>query len=84
MEGRLTDFSNEQRKALGARVNRWHVTPPGIEGYRTAEVALGVVDTYCLETRTMLANGQTSLYLIVGVLDAIVHLGGQHFQWAWS
>ena len=84
MEGRLADCSNKQLEALGARVNRWHVKPAGTEGYRTAEVTLGGVDTDCLDARTMQARGQTGLYFIGEVVDVTGHLGGYNFQWAWS
>ena len=69
---------------LGARVNRWQVSPSGTEGYRTAEVTLGGVDVDELSSKTMEAKAQPGLYFIGEVVDVTGHLGGYNFQWAWS
>ncbi|GAB1480652.1 NAD(P)/FAD-dependent oxidoreductase [Paracoccaceae bacterium] len=67
-----------------ARVARWQITPVGSEGYRTAEVTLGGVDTTALDGRTMQARGVPGLYFVGEVVDVTGWLGGYNFQWAWS
>ncbi len=62
----------------------WRLTPVGSEGYRTAEVTLGGVDTDALDARTMEAKGVPGLYFIGEVVDITGWLGGYNFQWAWS
>jgi predicted flavoprotein YhiN len=70
--------------ALGMAVNDWQVLPNGTEGYRTAEVTLGGVDTDDLSSKTMAARQIAGLYFIGEVVDVTGHLGGYNFQWAWS
>ena len=82
--GRLADLSNAALRQIGARVNRWQVSPSGTEGYRTAEVTLGGVDVDELSSKTMEAKAQPGLYFIGEVVDVTGHLGGYNFQWAWS
>ena len=82
--GRLADLSNAALGKIGARVNRWQVSPSGTEGYRTAEVTLGGVDVDELSSKTMEAKAQPGLYFIGEVVDVTGHLGGYNFQWAWS
>ena len=82
--GRLADLSNAALGQIGARVNRWQVSPSGTEGYRTAEVTLGGVDVDELSSKTMEAKAQPGLYFIGEVVDVTGHLGGYNFQWAWS
>ena len=65
-------------------VSNWRLTPVGSEGYRTAEVTLGGVDTDALDGRTMQARGVPGLYFIGEVVDVTGWLGGYNFQWAWS
>ena len=84
MEGRLADCADKQLAALGDLINDWHISPSGTEGYRTAEVTLGGVDTDALDARTMQARGHKGLYFIGEVVDVTGHLGGYNFQWAWS
>jgi predicted flavoprotein YhiN len=60
------------------------VTPSGSEGYRTAEVTLGGVDTHALSSKTFEARAVSGLYFIGEVVDVTGHLGGYNFQWAWS
>lgn len=62
----------------------WRVQPNGTEGYRTAEVTLGGVDTNELSSRTMEARKAPGLYFIGEVMDVTGWLGGYNFQWAWS
>ncbi|CAI8348018.1 MAG: Ferredoxin--NADP reductase [Alphaproteobacteria bacterium UBA4588] len=84
MEGRLADCADKQLAALGDLINDWHISPSGTEGYRTAEVTLGGVDTDALDARTMQARSHEGLYFIGEVVDVTGHLGGYNFQWAWS
>lgn len=84
MHVRLADSSDKILRDVGARINAWHVKPSGSEGYRTAEVALGGVDTHALSSKTMEARGVAGLYFIGEVVDVTGHLGGFNFQWAWS
>ena len=65
-------------------VSNWRLMPVGSEGYRTAEVTLGGVDTDALDGRTMQARGVHGLYFIGEVVDVTGWLGGYNFQWAWS
>lgn len=80
----LADFSDAVLRRVAAAVNDWHVKPAGSEGYRTAEVTLGGVDTRDLESRTMEAKSVSGLYFIGEVADVTGWLGGYNFQWAWS
>lgn len=82
--GRLSEISNKKLTALGETVNGWQLTPAGSEGYRTAEVTLGGVDTDALSSKTMQAKDVDGLYFIGEVVDVTGHLGGYNFQWAWS
>ena len=82
--GRLADRSDLQLRKLGQMVNDWQLTPSGTEGYRTAEVTLGGVDTNELSSKTMEAKIVPGLYFIGEVVDVTGHLGGYNFQWAWS
>jgi predicted flavoprotein YhiN len=65
-------------------LSRWRVTPAGTEGYRTAEVTLGGVDTREVSSKTMESRKHPGLYFIGEVLDVSGHLGGFNFQWAWA
>ena len=82
--GRLADFSDMLLSKAGAAVKQWHVSPNGTEGYRTAEVTLGGVDTTGLSSKTFEAKSVPGLYFIGEVIDVTGHLGGFNFQWAWS
>lgn len=84
VSGRLADQSNAALDRLGAAVHRWQVKPVGSEGYRTAEVTLGGVDTDGLDSRTMEARNVPGLYFIGEAVDVTGWLGGYNFQWAWS
>ncbi|RZV43291.1 MAG: NAD(P)/FAD-dependent oxidoreductase [Acidimicrobiales bacterium] len=81
---RLADMNNKALSSLAAAVNQWIVKPAGTEGYRTAEVALGGVDTNELSSKTMQAKSVPGLYFIGEVVDVTGHLGGHNFQWAWA
>ncbi len=82
--GRLGDMSDAVLEALAARVSDWRVKPTGSEGYRTAEVTLGGVDTRDLDAKTLAAKKVPGLYFIGEVVDVTGWLGGYNFQWAWS
>jgi predicted Rossmann fold flavoprotein len=80
----LADLSDQKLRAVADRVHRWRIKPTGTEGYRTAEVTLGGVDTDELSSKTMESNKVHGLYFIGEVVDVTGHLGGHNFQWAWS
>ncbi len=82
--GNLADQKNEVIGRIGDAVHRWQVRPVGSEGYRTAEVTLGGVDTDALDARTMQARAVPGLHFIGEVVDVTGWLGGYNFQWAWS
>jgi predicted flavoprotein YhiN len=82
--GPLADQSNATIARIAAMVHGWQITPVGSEGYRTAEVTLGGVDTAALDSRTMAARGVPGLYFVGEVVDVTGWLGGYNFQWAWS
>jgi predicted Rossmann fold flavoprotein len=81
---RLADFSDKHLIQIAASVKQWRVRPNGTEGYRTAEVTLGGVDTSMLSSKTFAARSVPGLYFIGEVVDVTGHLGGFNFQWAWS
>jgi predicted Rossmann fold flavoprotein len=81
---RLADFSDKLLSRVTAAVKAWRVRPNGTEGYRTAEVTLGGVDTAELSSKTFEAKSVSGLYFIGEVVDVTGHLGGFNFQWAWS
>ena len=80
----LADTGNKAIHALGHRVHQWQIVPTGTEGYRTAEVTLGGVDTDGLSSKTMESANAKGLYFIGEVVDVTGWLGGYNFQWAWS
>jgi predicted Rossmann fold flavoprotein len=69
---------------VAAMVTGWRLVPVGSEGYRTAEVTLGGVDTDALDSRTMESRAVPGLYFVGEVVDVTGWLGGYNFQWAWS
>ena len=80
----LAELSDDDIEAVEARCKAWTVWPDGTEGYRTAEVMLGGVDTGCLSSKTMECRQHPGLYFIGEVVDVTGHLGGHNFQWAWA
>ena len=80
----LADTGNKALNSLGNRVHQWQIVPTGTEGYRTAEVTLGGVDTDGLSSKTMESANAKGLYFIGEVVDVTGWLGGYNFQWAWS
>ena len=82
--GWLVDRSDLYLRKLGRMVNDWQLMPNGTEGYRTAEVTLGGIDTNELSSQTMDAKAVPGLYFIGEVVDVTGHLGEYNFQWALS
>ncbi len=80
----LADLSDKAIDALSRSIQAWAVKPAGSEGYRTAEVTLGGVDTRALDSRTMQANEIPGLYFVGECVDVTGWLGGYNFQWAWA
>lgn len=84
IDGRLADLSDKKLRAVAERLNRWRLKPAGTEGYRTAEVTAGGVDTDEISSKTFEAKKVPGLYFIGECLDVTGWLGGYNFQWAWS
>ena len=84
IDSQLAAHSDNRLERLGEAVNCWQLLPEGTEGYRTAEVTLGGVNTADLSSSTMQAKHVPGLYFIGEVVDVTGHLGGYNFQWAWS
>ena len=81
---RLADASDTVLARLAGAVQDWQVKPAGTEGFRTAEVTLGGVDTDGLSSRTMEAKAVPGLHFSGEAVDVTGHLGGHNFQWAWA
>ena len=81
---RLADIPDKKLRAVADYCHNWPVTPDETEGYRTAEVTVGGVDTAQLSSKTMECRGVPGLYFIGEVVDVTGHLGGFNFQWAWA
>jgi len=84
LDGNIADHSDVALKQICESLANWRITPIGTEGYRTAEVTLGGVDTNQLDARTMESKTTPGLYFIGEVVDVTGWLGGYNFQWAWS
>jgi len=84
LPGNLADCSDKVLRGIGTAVNAWTVKPVGSEGYRTAEVTVGGVDTRDLDQKTMQARTVPGLYVVGEAVDVTGWLGGYNFQWAWS
>ncbi len=82
--GPLAEVPGAGLDRVAAMVSDWRLIPVGSEGYRTAEVTLGGVDTDALDGRTMAAKAVPGLYFVGEVVDVTGWLGGYNFQWAWS
>ena len=80
----MHDIRNESLERIAGNLRNWQIKPAATEGYRTAEVTLGGVDTNELSSKTMECRKQPGLYFIGEVVDVTGHLGGYNFQWAWS
>ncbi|MFV0361142.1 NAD(P)/FAD-dependent oxidoreductase [Tropicimonas sp.] len=84
LTGNLADQNDNALRRLARAISDWRLTPSGSEGYRTAEVTLGGVDTGALSSRTMEAREVPGLYFVGECIDVTGWLGGFNFQWAWS
>ncbi|MBE1282679.1 MAG: aminoacetone oxidase family FAD-binding enzyme [Rhodobacteraceae bacterium] len=84
LKGRLADQSDTALRGLCDHLENWTLTPSGSEGYRTAEVTLGGIDTDGLSSRSMESKAVPGLYAIGEAVDVTGWLGGYNFQWAWS
>ena len=84
VSGNICELSNKLLKQLSSSINTWIIIPTGSEGYRTAEVTLGGVDTNEISSKTMMSLKNPGLFFIGEVVDITGHLGGYNFQWAWS
>jgi predicted Rossmann fold flavoprotein len=80
----MKQFTPAELRDIADRLGAWRVVPAGTEGYRTAEVTLGGVDTREVSSQTMESLKSRGLYFIGEVLDVSGHLGGFNFQWAWA
>ena len=80
----IGEWSNIQIEELGNTLNNWILKPSSTEGYRTAEVTMGGVNTDYISSKSMEVKNQQGLYFIGEVLDVTGHLGGFNFQWAWA
>lgn len=80
----IAQLSKAELQHLDQFIHHWHFIPNGTEGYRTAEVTMGGVDTDHISSKTMEAKSVSGLYFIGEVLDVTGWLGGYNFQWAWS
>jgi len=83
-KNRLQQLSEKQLIGIAGRLHDWQLKPNGTEGYRTAEVTVGGVDTDELSSKTMESKKISGLYFIGEIVDVTGHLGGFNFQWAWS
>ena len=82
--GPIAEMRDDSLRDIAAGLHNWQLTPTGSEGYRTAEVTLGGIDTDDLNSRTMGAKAVPGLYAIGEAVDVTGWLGGYNFQWAWS
>ncbi len=84
VSGNISELSEKLLKDISNSINSWTVSPTGSEGYRTAEVTVGGVDTKELSSKTMMSLKNPGLFFIGEAVDVTGHLGGYNFQWAWS
>jgi predicted Rossmann fold flavoprotein len=84
LSGMVGDFSDKKLALVEAIVKSWTLKPVGSEGYRTAEVTLGGIDTRDLDAKTMMARDVPGLFFIGEAVDVTGWLGGYNFQWAWA
>ncbi len=80
----VNQIPDAQLETIAHALKHWSQKPSGTEGYRTAEVTLGGVDTTQVSSKTMESAKQKGLYFVGEVLDVSGHLGGFNFQWAWA
>lgn len=80
----INQYNHAELREIAFALQHWRITPSGTEGYRTAEVTLGGVDTDGVSSSSFESKHQAGLYFIGEVLDVTGHLGGYNFQWAWA
>ena len=80
----MAQLADARLRVIAEQIHAWRLLPSGTEGYRTAEVTLGGIDTDELSSKTFEAKRQPGLYCIGEVVDVTGHLGGFNFQWAWA
>lgn len=80
----IAEISKTNKEQIVKQLHQWQFKPNGTEGYRTAEVTKGGIDTNEISSKTFESNKVKGLYFIGEVLDVTAHLGGYNFQWAWS
>ncbi|TBU83042.1 aminoacetone oxidase family FAD-binding enzyme [Pseudomonas daroniae] len=80
----MKQYTPAELKAIAERLADWQLVPAGTEGYRTAEVTLGGIDTKEVSSKTMESLKSPGLYFVGEALDVTGHLGGFNFQWAWA
>ncbi len=83
-DGRMADLPDAALREVAALIHKWEIRPNGNEGYRTAEVTRGGIDTDELSSKTFEAKKVPGLHFIGEAVDVTGHLGGHNFQWAWS
>ena len=82
--GNISEISKQSIDNIRNHFTKWTITPKDTEGYRTAEVTRGGIDTDELSSKTMMSKKYHGLFFIGEVVDVTGHLGGHNFQWAWS
>ncbi len=80
----MKQYNAPELERIALQLSRWKIVPSGTEGYRTAEVTIGGVDTAQISSKTMMSNNVDGLYFVGEVVDVTGWLGGYNFQWAWS
>lgn len=80
----LKQYTPSELEQIADKLAAWKLVPAGTEGYRTAEVTLGGIDTREVSSKTMESLKSPGLYFVGEVLDVTGHLGGFNFQWAWA
>jgi predicted Rossmann fold flavoprotein len=84
LPGQIGDFSDEKCRRATAMLKSWTIKPVSNEGYRTAEVTLGGIDTAGLDAKTLMARRVPGLHFVGEAVDVTGWLGGYNFQWAWA
>ncbi len=80
----ISEISKQSIDNIRNHFTKWTIAPKDTEGYRTAEVTRGGIDTDELSSKTMMSKKYHGLFFIGEVVDVTGHLGGHNFQWAWS
>ncbi len=84
LQAEVGQLSNARIDEIAEHFHHWRVKPSGTEGYRTAEVTIGGIDTNEVSQKTFESKKAPGLYFIGESLDVTGHLGGHNFQWAWA